>query len=274
MTPNNFQRDIFEGIADGRSTQSGLQEPGPQPNRLRQADLMGWPVAADWQALVAQFVHSAPGQHLRQFLQAELLRETPIYPAEPFYALQHTALASVRVVILGQDPYHGPGQAHGLAFSVPKGVKIPPSLRNIFKEIARENAKPGLVPTTAFVPPASGNLDHWAAQGVLLLNTCLTVQDGQPASHAKQGWEVLTDALIQACGQKTEPVVFMLWGAHAQAKQVLIAAHNANGRHLVLMANHPSPLSALRPPTPFLGCGHFESCNQFLQKNWQKMAIW
>ena len=253
-------------------------------------------MAADWQVLVAQFVHGAPGQRLRQFLQAELLHDAPIYPAEPFYALQHTALASVNVVILGQDPYHGPGQAHGLAFSVPPGVKIPPSLRNIFKEIARGAAKGRLadkslgessaqgassarlpasafVPTV-FVPPASGNLDHWAAQGVLLLNTCLTVQDGQPASHAKQGWEVLTDALIQACAQKTEPVVFMLWGAHAQAKQALVAAHNANGRHLVLMTNHPSPLSALRPPTPFLGCGHFESCNQFLQKNWQKMVIW
>ena len=130
------------------------------------------------------------------------------------------------------------------------------------------------LPATAFVPPASGNLDHWAAQGVLLLNTCLTVQDGHPASHAKQGWEVLTDALIQACAQKAEPVVFKLWGAHAQAKQALVAAQNANGRHLVLRANHPSPLSALRPPMPFLGCGHFESCHRFLQKNGQKPVVW
>ena len=291
MIKTDFQREIFEKFGVERNAQSGLQGPGLQPNRLRQADLTSWPVAADWQVLVAQFVRSAPGQHLRQFLQTELRGETPIYPAEPFYALQHTALASVKVVILGQDPYHAPGQAHGLAFSVPPGVKIPPSLRNIFKEIARCAAKGPLadkspgenstlgasqdpLPATAFVPPASGNLDHWAAQGVLLLNTCLTVQDGHPASHAKQGWEVLTDALIQACAQKTEPVVFMLWGAHAQAKQALIAAQNANGRHLVLTANHPSPLSALRPPTPFLGCNHFENCNQFLQKNGQKMVVW
>ena len=283
LIKTNFQREIFEDLGVERNTQSGLQGPGPQPNRLRQTDLTGWPVAADWQVLVAQFVHSAPGQHLRQFLQTELRRETPIYPAEPFYALHHTALASVKVVILGQDPYHGPGQAHGLAFSVPPGVKTPPSLRNIFKEIARCAAKAKVnakvaennsLPTTGFVPPASGNLDHWAAQGVLLLNTCLTVQDGQSASHAKQGWEVLTDALIQACAQKSEPVVFMLWGAHAQAKQALVAAQNANGRHLVLTANHPSPLSALRPPTPFLGCNHFENCNQFLQKNGQKMVVW
>ena len=279
MNSNSLQLEIFQKSDDGLlAAGAGLSPTLPsasgftqdfsahQPSQLHNADLPNWPVAADWQPQIAQFVRSTRGEQLRQFLQAELTRGTVIYPAEPFYALQHTPLSAVRVVILGQDPYHGPGQAHGLAFSVRPGVKIPPSLRNIFKEIAHGAA--------LRAGQASGNLDHWAAQGVLLLNTCLTVQDGQPASHAKQGWEVLTDALIQACAQKPEPVVFMLWGSHAQAKQVLIAAHNANGRHLVLMANHPSPLSALRPPTPFLGCGHFESCNQFLQKNGQKTVVW
>ena len=318
MNSNNLQLKIFEELGDNLPVAGGVSSPtlsalsglaydfsASLPGQLRDADLPNWPAAADWQPQIAQFVHSAQGRHLRQFLRAELAIGTVIYPAEPFYALQHTPLSAVRVVILGQDPYHGPGQAHGLAFSVRPGVKIPPSLRNIFKEIARDNAlragqagaiegsavlgnaqlhSDGMgstlqsgtapVPLVSFLPPASGNLDRWAAQGVLLLNTCLTVQDGQPASHAKQGWEVLTDALIQACAQKAEPVVFMLWGAHAQAKQALIAAHNADGRHGVFTANHPSPLSALRPPTAFLGCGHFGRCNQWLLKNGQIPIAW
>jgi uracil-DNA glycosylase len=150
-----------------------------------------------------------------------------------------------------------------LAFSVPSGVKPPPSLRNIFKEIA---ADPALQPR----PPLAkdGCLESWAQQVVLLLNTCLTVEQGQPASHAQHGWEVLTDAIVSAVAALTCPKVFLLWGAHAQSKAGLIdqAAGKAGlvGRHLVLSANHPSPLSALRPPTPFLGCGHFGKANAFL----------
>ena len=209
-----------------------------------------WPVAADWQPLVGQFAASSACAALGQYLQQRLAAGATIYPAQPLRALALTALADVRVVILGQDPYHGPGQAEGLAFSVAQGVKIPPSLRNIFKELQRDLGLP---------PPRHGSLHRWAQQGVLLLNTTLTVEDAQPAAHAKQGWQVLTDAVIQACAQKTSPVVFLLWGSHAQAKLPLVAMHNHNARHTVLTANHPSPLSALRPPAPFMGCGHFSA---------------
>jgi uracil-DNA glycosylase len=154
----------------------------------------------------------------------------------------------VRVVILGQDPYHGRGQAEGLAFSVAPGVALPPSLRNIFKELQRDL---GTAPPP--FPNPGGSLVKWAMHGVLLLNTCLTVEEGQPASHSGRGWEVLTDAVIRHVSDGEDPVVFMLWGAHAQSKRALIDI----GRHKVLMSNHPSPLSALRPPVPFIGCGHF-----------------
>ena len=212
-------------------------------------------VQADWQPLLQSFLSGATGQQLQDFLQSRVAVGAVIYPPEPFRALQLTALSHVRVVILGQDPYHGAGQAEGLAFSVARGVKIPPSLRNIFKELQRD---------LNFTPPLHGSLQCWASQGVLLLNTCLTVEDGQPASHAKRGWEQLTDSLIAACAKKSSPVVFMLWGAHAQAKCELIAQHNSDGRHLVLTANHPSPLSALRPPEPFIGCGHFGQARRWL----------
>jgi uracil-DNA glycosylase len=209
----------------------------------------------DWQPLIADFLHSTTGQSLQSFLLARLAAKTIIYPPEPFKALSLTALKDVRVVILGQDPYHGAGQAEGLAFSVAQGVKIPPSLRNIFKERQRDL---GIAPAT------HGSLKAWAAQGILLLNTTLTVEDGQPASHAKKGWELLTDRIIEASAKKKSPVAFLLWGGHAQAKQALIAQHNADQRHLVLKANHPSPLSALRPPEPFIGCGHFGQVRAFL----------
>jgi uracil-DNA glycosylase len=215
-----------------------------------------WPVAPDWLPTTQAFAASAAAASLGQYLQQRLADGAQIYPPQPYRALQLTALADVRVVILGQDPYHGPGQAEGLAFSVARGVKIPPSLRNMFKELQRD---------LGLQPPAHGSLQAWAQQGVLLLNTTLTVEDGQPAAHAKRGWQVLTDAIITACAQKTTPVVFMLWGGHAQAKLDLIAQcnhsqnSNQNMRHLVLMANHPSPLSAVRPPAPFIGCGHFSA---------------
>ena len=205
-----------------------------------------WPVAADWQPLVAAFMHSPEGLALAHFIRHRVANGAIIYPPEPMRMLALTPLAGVRVVILGQDPYHGPGQAEGLAFSVPDGVRVPPSLRNVYKELARDLG--GLVS-----PPSNGSLMHWATQGVLLLNTCLTVEDGQPASHAGRGWEVLTDAVIRHVSDVAQPTVFMLWGAHAQSKRPLIDAQ----RHKVLAANHPSPLSAQRPPVPFIGCGHF-----------------
>ena len=176
-------------------------------------------------------------------------------------------------MILGQDPYHGAGQAHGLAFSVAPSIKIPPSLRNIFKEMQRDSGKLSAVQVKN--GEKSGSLEFWAEQGVLLLNTCLTVEDGLPASHAKLGWEVLTDALIRLVATRNKNVVFMLWGAHAQAKRVMlqISSTDDNG-HLVLCANHPSPLSAMRPPAPFIGCGHFGSANAFLIKQGLQPINW
>lgn len=234
-----------------------------------------WPVADDWRPLLTQFLGTDTGRQLGQFLSKRLASGAIIYPPQPFLALALTPLAQVKVLILGQDPYHGPGQAHGLAFSVAPGVKLPPSLRNIFKEIARDP----LLRHGALPAPVDGSLLRWAQQGVLLLNTCLTVEQGQPGSHAQRGWEVLTDAIVTAVARVDHPVVFMLWGAQAQAKQALIAAGSATaGRarpdHLVLTANHPSPLSALRPPTPFLGCGHFGLANAYLQKHGCEPVDW
>lgn len=221
-----------------------------------------WPLAADWAPEVGRFLAGSTGRQLGVFIEQRLAAGAVIYPPQPFRALELTPLADVEVVILGQDPYHGPGQAHGLAFSVPDGIKPPPSLRNIFKELARD-------PGVEAEAHSGGSLEPWARQGVLLLNTSLTVEEGHPASHAKQGWETLTDQLISAISAKPESVVFMLWGAHAQAKQALIAA-----RHQVLMANHPSPLSALRPPKPFIGCGHFSGANDFLQSHGRRPVTW
>lgn len=231
---------------------------------------MKWPpdVAAldpAWRVLVQHFLESQVGQHLLAQLAQRLAAGAVVYPPEPFRALALTPLDRVRVVILGQDPYHGPGQAEGLAFSVPEGVRIPPSLRNIFKELQQSLALP---------MPAHGSLVRWARQGVLLLNTCLTVEDGQPASHAGWGWEALTDALVRAVAQGPEPVVFMLWGAHAQAKKDLIARAASDARHLILQANHPSPLSARRPPVPFLGCGHFALARDFWIRTEKKSIDW
>ncbi|MBN8489305.1 MAG: uracil-DNA glycosylase [Burkholderiales bacterium] len=207
-------------------------------------------VGANWTPIVRAWADSPVGQDLLAHVEARRAAGAVIYPAQPFRALSLTPLAEVRAVILGQDPYHGPGQAEGLAFSVPPGQKIPPSLRNIHAELQRD---------LGLAPPRHGHLGDWARRGVLLLNTSLTVEDGQPASHARKGWEALTDALIEAVARQPRRVAFLLWGAHAQAKAPLIEAA-APGRHLLLQANHPSPLSARRPPAPFLGCGHFGAC--------------
>ena len=225
-----------------------LDTSGSLGDQLTGADPVAWPVAPGWRGLTDVFFASATGQSLLAFLSQRLADNAVVYPPQPLRALALTPPEQVRVVILGQDPYHGRGQAEGLAFSVASGTPLPPSLRNIFKELQRDL---GTLPPK--FPMPGGSLVQWATHGVLLLNTCLTVEEGVPASHAKRGWEVLTDAVIQQVSDGAHPVVFMLWGAHAQSKRVLIDAR----RHKVLVANHPSPLSALRPPLPFIGCGHF-----------------
>ncbi len=217
-------------------------------DQLTSCDPREWPVAAGWNELVEGFFDGPVGQRLLAFLRRRLDEGAVIFPPSPLRALELTPPDEVRVVILGQDPYHGRGQAEGLAFSVPPGVALPPSLRNIFKELKRDLGTP--LPD---FPAPGGSLAKWARHGVLLLNTCLTVEEGQAASHSGKGWEVLTDDVIRHVAHAARPVVFMLWGAHAQSKRTLIDA----SVHKVLVANHPSPLSATRPPAPFIGCGHF-----------------
>ena len=225
-------------------------------SQLLSADPSSWPVAPGWQGLTDDFFASPAGVSLLSFLCERLANQAVIFPPQPLRALALTPPDAVRVVILGQDPYHGRGQAEGLAFSVAPATPPPPSLRNIFKEIQRDLG----TPPPAF-PVPGGSLVKWAENGVLLLNTCLTVEEGKPASHAKRGWELLTDAVIRHVSEHQQNVVFMLWGAHAQGKQELIDA----SRHKILLANHPSPLSALRPPLPFIGCGHFSVARAWRQ---------
>ncbi|MCF8148451.1 MAG: uracil-DNA glycosylase [Sulfuritalea sp.] len=216
--------------------------------QLHTAESSDWRVHSQWQALVDSFFESQDGVNVRAFLAQRLAHGAVIFPPQPLKALELTPPQAIHTVILGQDPYHGRGQAEGLAFSVAPGVGLPPSLRNIFKERLRDLGEP-----FPLAPVPGGSLMAWAHNGVLLLNTCLTVEEGRPNSHSGQGWEALTDAVIRAVSQGAQPVAFLLWGANAQSKKSLIDS----SRHLVLTANHPSPLSAMRPPTPFLGCSHF-----------------
>ena len=204
-----------------------------------------------WKAPLLSEFQAEYMAELRAFLVAEKAAGKQIYPkgSEWFRALDLTPLDRVRVVILGQDPYHGPGQAHGLCFSVKPGVRPPPSLVNIYKELQSD---------LSIQRPSHGFLEHWAQQGVLLLNSVLTVEMAKAASHQKRGWERFTDAVIQLVNAKDEPVVFMLWGAYAQKK----AAFVDTDKHLVLKAAHPSPLSA---HNGFVGCRHFSQCNAFLE---------
>nr|MBF0683096.1 uracil-DNA glycosylase [Pseudomonas sp.] len=199
-------------------------------------------------------------KELGAFLRREKAAGKTIYPPGSliFSALNSTPLDRVKAVILGQDPYHGPGQAHGLAFSVQPGVPTPPSLQNIFKELKRD---------LNLEIPAHGYLQSWAEQGVLMLNTSLTVEQGMAGSHAKAGWQVFTDRVIEVVNAQREHLVFMLWGAHAQGKSRLIDAT----RHLMLKSAHPSPLSAHRG---FLGNGHFSRANQFLQQHGLEPIDW
>lgn len=256
----------------GAQADFGFEPPvglDPVQNRLTAWAPGRWPADPSWAPLLQAFWASPQAQGLGDFMAQRLAAGATIYPAHPLRALELTPLPAVRVVILGQDPYHGPNQAHGLAFSVQHGQRVPPSLRNIFHEIERTTPPAGQTPAPQLAP-RSACLEPWARQGVLLLNTCLTVEAGAAGSHAKKGWEALTDAIIQTVSQSAAPVVFMFWGAHAQAKQSLIAP----GRHLVLTANHPSPLSARRLPQPFLGCGHFAEANAWLSNQGREGILW
>jgi uracil-DNA glycosylase len=208
-------------------------------------------VAPAWKPVTDAFLASPAGRELVRYVDGRIREGAVIYPATVFRALELTAPRDVRVVILGQDPYHGPGQAQGLAFSVVDGQKLPPSLRNMLQEVEADTGMPS---------QCRGDLSAWARQGVLLLNTSLTVEDGQPQSHAGRGWEALTDALLTHVAAQPRPIVFLLWGASAQRKRAIVE----RPPHRVLTANHPSPLSARRPPEPFVGCRHFSQANRLL----------
>ena len=213
-----------------------------------------------WDAHLAEDLASPRMQALWSFLASEQRAGKQIFPKQDewFRALDLTPLDKVRVVILGQDPYHGEGQAHGLCFSVQPGIRPPPSLVNIYKELESDLGLPR---------PKHGFLEHWAKQGVLLLNSVLTVEMAQAASHQRKGWEQFTDEIIRTVNAKVDPVVFMLWGAYAQKK----AAFVDGTRHLVLKAAHPSPLSA---HNGFLGCRHFSQANTFLSARGQAPIDW
>jgi uracil-DNA glycosylase len=216
-------------------------------------------IPEDWKKHLKNEIESEWFGELQDFLDAEWQDETVYPPKEKiFTALAMTPLSQVKVVILGQDPYHGEGQAHGLCFSVPEGIKIPPSLRNIYKEMRTD---------LELNPPDSGCLESWAEQGVLLLNTVLTVRAGQAQSHQKRGWEKFTDAVIKVVNDKAEPSVFVLWGGPAGKKAALIDA----ARHHVICGVHPSPLSASRG---FLGSRPFSGINRALKKLNRKPMIW
>ena len=217
-------------------------------------------LAAGWRPLVEDFLSGTDGQALQAYLAERSAAGAHIFPPRPLRALELTPFDSVRVVIVGQDPYHGTGQAHGLAFSVPSGQRLPPSLRNIFTELAREFG----------AAPRSGNLEGWARQGVLLLNMVLTVEEQRPGAHAGRGWETLTFAILRAVAHDARPKVFLLWGNQAQRSRASVD----HTPHCVLQANHPSPLSARRPPLPFIGCGHFAAANTFLLASGQPPIDW
>ncbi len=212
-------------------------------------------VSPQWRPLIDRWQKTPAGQALISHVDGRVAQGVVVYPAQVFRALELTPLSQVKVVIVGQDPYHGPGQAHGLAFSVPSSQKPPPSLRNILAELRRNTC----------IDRAQPDLSSWATQGVLLLNTALTVEQAQPASHAQLGWQNLTQSLLQAVAARGLPCVYLLWGAHAQKFVPLInASMQLHSAPLILQANHPSPLSARRPPVPFIGCGHFGQTSRYL----------
>ena len=216
-------------------------------------------IGNDWDSILAAEFEKEYYGKLRTFLTEEYETQR-IYPPQPdvFNALRYSSYADTKVVILGQDPYHQEGQAHGLCFSVNKGVKIPPSLGNIYKEIQAD---------LGIQPPQHGYLASWAQQGALLLNAVLTVRDSQPNSHKGRGWEIFTDAVIKKLNEREKPMVFILWGANAKAKEVLLT----NNRHLILTGSHPSPLAA---HTGFFGGQYFSRANRFLELENQEPINW
>jgi uracil-DNA glycosylase len=254
-------------------TQSYSHRPGEcEGARLARSQpiLLSTPLAAHfdalpppWRAASAPFVRSGAFEALCRFVDDRVKAGATVYPPRPLSALDGALPSAVRVVIVGQDPYHGAGQAHGLAFSVPEGVPPPPSLRNILAEVARD---------FGCAPPGSVCLQRWARQGVLLLNTVLTVEQDKPASHARHGWEQFTSGLIESLAGEPSSKVFLLWGAHAQSLQPAIA--RAGDAHRVLLANHPSPPSARRGPVPFVGCSHFSAANEFLIEHGRGAIDW
>ena len=216
-------------------------------------------IAPTWKSHLSDEFQKPYFLQLTEFIKSEYENQV-IYPPgkEIFKAFDSCDFDSVKVVIIGQDPYHGPGQANGLCFSVRDGVRMPPSLQNIFKEIHADLGKP---------MPASGNLERWARQGVLLLNATLTVRASTPGSHQNKGWEIFTDAVIKTISDQMENVVFLLWGAYAQKKGEVIDRH----KHLVLMSAHPSPFSADRG---FFGCKHFSKANAYLKSKGLEEINW
>lgn len=227
----------------------------------QQAKLAKVQLEPSWKYALSEFLLSPRMDELKDFLLQQMKQDKVIYPPNPliFNALNTTPMANVKVVILGQDPYHGPNQAHGLSFSVQKGVALPPSLRNIFHELN----------TDLGVPVSKhGDLTRWAEQGVLLLNAVLTVEAGQPTSHQKRGWEDFTDHVIDVLNEQREHIVFILWGAYAQRKGQRIDQN----KHLVLKAAHPSPLAANRGG--FFGCKVFSKSNNYLKQNGIEPIDW
>ena len=227
----------------------------------QQAQLEKVQLEASWKYGLSEFLLSPKMDELKDFLVQEKNADKVIYPPSSliFNALNTTPMPHVKVVILGQDPYHGPNQAHGLSFSVQKGVALPPSLRNIFHELHND---------LGIEIPKHGNLTHWAEQGVLLLNAVLTVEAGQPTSHQKRGWEDFTDYVIDVLNEQREHIVFILWGAYAQRKGQRIDA----SKHLVLKAAHPSPLAANRGG--FFGCKVFSKSNNYLKQHGIEPIDW
>jgi len=225
---------------------------------------MAAPAVPDsWRPILEPVLTTPPARRLGGILTAEEAAGKRIYPprGDRLRALELTSLESVRAVILGQDPYHGPGQAHGLAFSVPQGIKVPPSLLNIYKELESD---------LGIARPGHGNLEGWARQGVLLLNNALTVEEARAGSHQQLGWEPITDAVVAAVAAREDPVVFMLWGSHARNKAARVPGL-AQSRHLVLTAPHPSPLSA---HSGFFGSRHFSKANAFLEQHGRGAIDW
>jgi uracil-DNA glycosylase len=222
--------------------------------------MVGWALTKDWSEQLDFIFKQGYYRHLLEFLEYESTHNKTIYPPKDqmFNAFDLSSFKNTKVIILGQDPYHNEGQAHGLSFSVPDGIRVPPSLRNIYQELSSD---------LSITPSQSGNLTHWATQGVLLLNSALTVEKNSPGSHAKSGWVDFTDTVIDILNEKKQNLVFLLWGAYAQKKTELID----QDKHLVLTAAHPSPFSAHKG---FFGCKHFSKTNDYLKIHKLKTINW